>query len=148
MGGLTMALYKEEGRVMYSKKDYTEEDIQWAKSDLNNRLDMMPADGLKSPIYAIIRKVSSSGLTRYISFYINQFNPETGNVFLHDITFMMARILNESVYREGGGSIQVRGTGMDMAFHTVDNFFMALNSIEGIQQPDQRWTQSYESKII
>ena len=66
-----MALYKEEGRVMYSKKDYTEEDIQWAKSDLNNRLDMMPADGLKSPIYAIIRKVSSSGLTRYISFYIN-----------------------------------------------------------------------------
>ena len=40
-----MARYRDSGRVMYSKKDYTKEDIQEAYTQLIKMLDRMPADG-------------------------------------------------------------------------------------------------------
>ena len=148
-----MARYRDSGRVMYSKKDYTEEDIQEAYNKLKELFNKMPkaqADGKKA-IYVNIRKVTNDGMGRYMSFHIIQFNNPSPTVTLVDVTYWIARILEESVYHQGGGSINVRGTGMDMAFHTLDNFFMAMNTMEGIkntQNNDQRWTESYESKII
>ena len=148
-----MARYRDTGRVMYSKKDYTKEDIEEAYDRLLEMFDKMPkayADGKKA-IYVNIRKVTHDGMERYMSFHIIQFNNPSPAVTLVDVTYWIARILEESVYHEGGGSIKVRGTGMDMAFHTLDNFFMAMNTMEGIkntQANDQRWTESYESKII
>tara|TARA_R100000655_G_scaffold33217_3_gene65437 strand:- start:2683 stop:3126 length:444 start_codon:yes stop_codon:yes gene_type:complete len=142
-----MAQYKDSGRVMYSKKDYTWEDIQEAYRQMIKLLDKMPNSELtRSAIYVTIRKVTANGMGRYMSFHINQFNDETGNITLVDVTYWIARILEESVYHEGGGSIYVKGAGMDMRFHIIDNFFMAMNTLAGVkntQDNDQKWTKDY-----
>ena len=142
-----MALYKEEGRVMYSKKDYTKEDIQEARIQLVKMLNRMPVDSYdRSAIYVTIRKVTNDGMGRYMSFHIIQNNDDTGRITLVDVTYWIARILEESVYHEGGGSIYVKGAGMDMRFHIIDNFFMAMNTMEGVkntQDNDQKWTKDY-----
>ena len=142
-----MAQYKDSGRVMYSKKDYTWEDIQEAYRQMIKLLDKMPNSELtRSAIYVTIRKVTANGMGRYMSFHINQFNDETGNITLVDVTYWIARILEESVYHEGGGSIYVKGAGMDMRFHIIDNFFMAMNTLAGVkntQDNDQKWTKEY-----
>ena len=142
-----MAQYKDSGRVMYSKKDYTWEDIQEAYRQMIKLLDKMPNSELtRSAIYVTIRKVTANGMGRYMSFHINQFNDETGNITLVDVTYWIARILEESVYHEGGGSIYVKGAGMDMRFHIIDNFFMAMNTMEGVkntQDNDQKWTKEF-----
>ena len=138
---------------MYSKKDYTKEDTEEAYNKIKELFNKMPKaqyDGKKA-IYVNIRKVTNDGMGRYMTFHIIQFNNPSPAVTLVDVTYWIARILEESVYHKGGGSIYVKGAGMDMAFHTLDNFFMAMNTMEGIkntQDNDQRWTQSYESKII
>ena len=94
-----MALYKEEGRVMYSKKDYTKEDIQEARIQLVKMLNRMPLDSYdRSAIYVTIRKVTNDGMGRYMSFHIIQFSPSTGRITLVDVTYWIARILEESVY--------------------------------------------------
>ena len=142
-----MARYRDSGRVMYSKKDYKKEDIQEAYTQLIKMLDRMPADGYgKSAIYVTIRKVTNDGMGRYMSFHIIQFSPSTGRITLVDVTYWIARILVESVYHEGGGSIYVKGAGMDMRFHIIDNFFMAMNTMEGVentQDNDQKWTKEF-----
>ena len=142
-----MALYKEEGRVMYSKKDYTKEDIQEARIQLVKMLNRMPVDSYdRSAIYVTIRKVTNKGMARYMSFHIIQNNDDTGRITLVDVTYWIARILEESVYHEGGGSIYVKGAGMDMRCHIIDNFFMAMNTMEGVkntQDNDQKWTKEF-----
>ena len=142
-----MVRYKDSGRVMYSKKDYTKEDIQEAYTQLIKMLDRMPADAYgKSAIYVTVRKVTNDGMGRYMSFHIIQFSSSTGRITLVDVTYWIARILEMSVYHEGGGSIYVKGAGMDMRFHIIDNFFMAMNTLAGVkntQDNDQKWTKEF-----
>ena len=142
-----MARYRDSGRVMYSKKDYTWEDIQEAYRQMIKLLDKMPNSELtRSAIYVTIRKVTANGMGRYMSFNIIQFNNPSPTVTLVDVTYWIARILEESVYHEGGGSIYVKGAGMDMRFHIIDNFFMAMNTlaeVKNTQDNDQKWTKEF-----
>ena len=138
-----MAQYKDSGRVMYSKDDYTKEDIQEARTKLIEMFDKLPNSELtRSAIYVTIRKVTANGMGRYMSFHVNQFNDETGNITLVNVTYWIARILEMSVYHEGGGSIYVKGAGMDMRFHIIDNFFMAMNTLAGTEEW-KKWTKDY-----
>ena len=94
IGGLTMARYRNTGRVMYSKKDYKKQDIQEAYTQLIKMLDRMPSDGYgKSAIYVTIRKVTNDGMGRYMSFHIIQFSPSTGRITLVDVTYWIASCL-------------------------------------------------------
>lgn len=66
-------------------------------------------------VHSILRTVSSSGMTRRISFAIAK------NDEIKDITWLMHRAFGGS-YRmpmEGSFALIVRGTGMDMGFHVV-----------------------------
>lgn len=138
-----MAQYRDSGRVMYSKKDYTKEDIQEARIQLVKMLNRMPVDSYdRSAIYVTIRKVTNDGMGRYMSFHIIQNNDDTGRITLVDVTYWIARILEESVYHEGGGSIYVKGAGMDMRFHIIDNFFMAMNTT-GATEEWKEWSKDY-----
>jgi len=142
-----MAKYRDSGRVMYSKDDYTKEDIEEAYTKLIEMFDKMPNSELtRSAIYVTIRKVTANGMGRYMSFNIIQFNNPSPTVTLVDVTYWIARILEMSVYHEGGGSIYVKGAGMDMRFHIIDNFFMAMNTlaeVKNTQENDQKWTKDY-----
>lgn len=62
-------------------------------------------------VYAIIRKVSASGMTRYIDFYAYR----KGR--LEPLTYRMSVCLGWRLHDKG---LVVGGCGMDMVFHTVD----------------------------
>lgn len=65
-------------------------------------------------VYSIIRHVSSSGMSRDISFFIIQ------NGKLVNITWHMCRALRTKVSERSGSWVMKRmGVGMDMAFDTV-----------------------------
>lgn len=74
-------------------------------------------------IFGLVRSVSSSGMTRKISFFA-VIDGELSN-----ITYAMGQILGEKVgdYR-GFNVLTVRGVGMDMIFSTVYGFGFALYS--------------------
>jgi len=65
-------------------------------------------------VYTIVRKVSSSGMSRQISTFITQKNSTI------DITWYVAHALD---YRRdpNNGALKVNGCGMDMGFHVVYN---------------------------
>ena len=73
-------------------------------------------------IFGLVRSVSSSGMTRKISFFA-VIDGELSN-----ITYAMGQILGEKVgdYR-GFNVLTVRGVGMDMIFSTVYNFGIVLH---------------------
>jgi hypothetical protein len=65
-------------------------------------------------VYTILRRVSSSGMTRHISLKIAQ----GGEIY--DITYNAALALGEKLHDVNGfNTIKVNGCGMDMGFHLV-----------------------------
>lgn len=67
----------------------------------------------KTPeIYALIRKVSPSGMSRNITFLISR----DGKII--DISFEIGKILGYTMDK-GNFSLKVNGAGMDMCFHVV-----------------------------
>lgn len=72
-------------------------------------------------VYTILRKVSSSGMTRHISLKV----AEGSNIF--DITYLVAKALGDKVSDVNGyNTIKVQGAGMDMGFHIVYNLSSVL----------------------
>ena len=68
-------------------------------------------------IYCIIRKVSTSGMTRHMDFFVHE---KDG---LRCVTYGMSVILGWRYYK---GNLVVNGCGMDMVFHTVDSICRTL----------------------
>jgi hypothetical protein len=68
----------------------------------------------RATVYTILRRVSSSGMTRHISLKVAQ----GGEIY--DITYSAAMALGEKLHDVNGqNTIKVNGAGMDMGFHLV-----------------------------
>ena len=70
-------------------------------------------------IHSIIRTVSSSGMTRNISFKIT----DKDNIL--DLSYHIAKALKYP-FNDKHHAIKITGCGMDMAFHVVHNLSHAL----------------------
>ena len=70
-------------------------------------------------VYTILRGVSSSGITRYISLVVAGID-NTGKPALYDITYHASKVLGDKLTEKNGHRvIKVNGAGMDMGFHLV-----------------------------
>ena len=68
----------------------------------------------RATVYTILRRVSSSGMTRHISLKVAQ----GGEIY--DITYTAALALGDKLHDVNGcNTIKVNGAGMDMGFHLV-----------------------------
>ena len=75
----------------------------------------------RATVYTILRRVSSSGMTRHISLKIAQ----GGEIY--DITYNAALALGDKLHDVNGfNTIKVNGAGMDMGFHLVYNLSSVL----------------------
>ena len=75
----------------------------------------------RATIYTILRRVSSSGMTRHISLKIAQ----GGEIY--DITYTAALALGEKLHEVNGfNTIKQNGCGMDMGFNLVYNLSSVL----------------------
>ena len=79
-------------------------------------------------IYVIIRSVSKSGMSRKMSFFAVQTWEHDGSQSLRNVTDFVAEILKKKVVSDSLGRkcINVYGSGMDMAFHTIQNLSLQL----------------------
>lgn len=80
-----------------------------------------------STVYAVIRSVSASGMSRTMSFYVagtdGDGRPDVSNVTWH-VAQILGYTLRDSRY--GERVIRVHGTGMDMVFAVVYDLSMTL----------------------
>jgi len=91
----------------------------------------------KPTIYAVIRRVSPSGMNRQISFFaINSLNN------LRDITYNVSLVLDEKEPFTNSNYyhvIKVSGAGMDMIFHSVYSLSSILfRGVDGLEDLDRR----------
>jgi len=91
----------------------------------------------KPTIYAVIRRVSPSGMNRQISFFaINSLNN------LRDITYNVSLVLDEKEPFTNSHYyhvIKVSGAGMDMVFHCVYTLSSILfRGVDGLEDLDRR----------
>ena len=79
-------------------------------------------------VYAIVRSVSASGMSRTMSLFAISSSGD-GPTDLYNITYHVARVLGKSLRdtRYGERVIRVDGAGMDMVFATVYNLASALH---------------------
>jgi hypothetical protein len=87
-----------------SKAKQKAHDKQWALYQLN---DIKPSDA----IYTLVKRVSSSGMSRSIGVY----RVIEGDI--QDISYFVANALGWKLSKDGG--VTVGGCGMDMGFHLV-----------------------------
>jgi hypothetical protein len=75
----------------------------------------------RATVYTILRRVSSSGMTRHISLKVAQ----GGEIY--DITYTAALALGEKLHEVNGfNTIKQNGCGMDMGFNLVYNLSSVL----------------------
>jgi hypothetical protein len=73
-------------------------------------------------VYSILRKVSSSGMTRHYSLVVVD-----NNFQINDITYYAAHALGWPLIESNGHrAIKVQGCGMDMSFHLVSSLSAVL----------------------
>jgi hypothetical protein len=79
-------------------------------------------------VYAIVRSVSASGMSRSISLFAIS-DSGIGSPYLYNITYHVARGLGESLRdtKYGERVIRVHGAGMDMVFATVYDLSIRLH---------------------
>ena len=92
----------------------------------NARIHLLELVKPGDTIYTNLRHVSGSGMSRNISLQIVKDGQIT------DITYMAARLMDDSIAKDGG--IKVSGCGMDMGFSLVYNLGHYLWP-EGTPQP-------------
>lgn len=72
-------------------------------------------------VYSILRKVSSSGMTRHYSLVVAR------NGKIDDITYYAAKAIGWTLVESTGHrAIKVQGCGMDMSFHLVSTLSAVL----------------------
>jgi hypothetical protein len=86
-------------------------------------------------LYTILRKVSSSGMSRQISVKF----AKDGEVF--DLTYSVAKALEWPLVEGFNRAIKVHGAGMDMGFHLVYTLSAVLYGYEerGAYRIRQEW---------
>lgn len=110
---------RQDGRVFETDHpEYHKAAEQLTKTEGKRLLQLQCAKELRplfrpsKKVYAIIRKVSASGMTRHIDFYA--YNKGR----MEPLTYRMAVCLGWRYYK---GNLVISGCGMDMVFHTVDS---------------------------
>ena len=98
----------------------------------------------KPTIYAVIRRVSPSGMNRQISFFaINSLNN------LRDITYNVSLVLDEKEPFTNSHYyhvIKVSGAGMDMVFHCVYSLSSILfRGVDGLQDADTGYLLKHQA---
>ena len=72
-------------------------------------------------VYSILRKVSSSGMTRHYSLVVAR------NGKIDDITYYAAKAIGWTLLESTGHrAIKVQGCGMDMSFHLISTLSAVL----------------------
>ncbi len=70
-------------------------------------------------VYTVLRGVSSSGLTRYLSLMVAGLD-HAGKPDVFNVTWHASNVLGEKLHdRDGHRVIKVQGGGMDLGFHLV-----------------------------
>lgn len=114
-----MYLRNPDGKVFESDfPQYHKDSEKLTKVEGKHLLQLQVAKELRplfrpsKTIYAIIRKVSASGMTRYIDFYTYR------KGHMERLTYRMSVCLGWRLHDKG---LVVSGCGMDMVFATVDS---------------------------
>lgn len=89
----------------------TEKASQRANAVENLKAYVKPGD----TVYTILKKVSSSGMTRHIEVVIPYIGDD-GKPSIRNITYWVGEVLD---YRVKNDALVVGGVGMDMGFHVV-----------------------------
>lgn len=70
-------------------------------------------------VYTVLRGVSSSGLTQYVSLMVPGLDHE-GKPDLYNITWHASNVLGDKLHdKHGHRVIKLQGGGMDLGFHVV-----------------------------
>ena len=94
-----------------TKREQVKADKEQAIRYLLN--DYLTGENLR--VYTILRRVSSSGMSRSISLCVAD---DKGQIL--NITYLAAKALGEKLVEvNGSNAIRVNGCGMDMGFHLV-----------------------------
>lgn len=80
-------------------------------------------------VWAEIKHVSQSGMTRDIAFYIPVYAHD-GKLSMRNITWIMSKLIDRR-YNDKNGGIRVHGCGMDMAYDCIYNLSCRLYSPDG-----------------
>lgn len=99
----------------------TKKQVKQQESEEGKAYILSLLEGEERPtLYTIIRKVSSSGMSRQISVKVIK----EGR--LYDISFSMAKVLDYPLVQGAHNALRVNGCGMDMGFHIVSSLSRVL----------------------
>tara|TARA_R100000781_G_C4056966_1_gene119697 strand:+ start:262 stop:600 length:339 start_codon:yes stop_codon:yes gene_type:complete len=76
-------------------------------------------------LHSIIRYVSNSGMSRNISFKLINSADTVTELETIDLSYQIAKVL-EYPFNDRYHAVRVKGSGMDMAFHVVENLSRIL----------------------
>ncbi len=77
-------------------------------------------------VYAVLRGVSSSGLTQYVSLMVPGLDHD-GKPDLFNITWHVSNVLGDKLHdRDGHRVLKLQGGGMDLGFNVVYNLSSVL----------------------
>lgn len=117
MSSITKALTKTR---RYSAQARNE-----ALRGLLNTLDTCSRDRYGQPkIYAIVKHVSASGMSRRFAFYAIDSDERTDH-YMAWLTYRIAVVLGDTLKDD---ALPVSGCGMDMGFHTLDRLAYVLSA--------------------
>lgn len=98
-------------------KTEKEEAIAWCKKNIKKG----------TRIYSVLNGVSSSGMTRHISFYMTMRAMTTKRNAPHEIVCLNYYIAKACEYKlDKDGALVIGGCGMDMGYHVVTSLSYAL----------------------
>jgi hypothetical protein len=116
----------------------SKQDREISLSNLREALPMHN-DARPRPVYAIVKSVAASGMSRRIEFYVPVNDPHDG-LRLHSLTWSISAVLGWHANMKG---VKVDGCGMDMGFHTLDCVFAAVAGVRSID-----WQKCYEVRYL
>ena len=94
-----------------------QEAIAWCKKNIKKG----------TRIYSVLNGVSSSGMTRHISFYMTMKAMTTKRNAPHEIVCLNYYIAHACGYKlDKDGALVVGGAGMDMGYHVVTSLSYAI----------------------
>lgn len=92
--------------------NYTKQQVEDARNELLELLN----EG--DTVWFIIHSVARSGMSRTMSFHIPIVG-RNGKLFIKDITWLVAQVLDYNLIRKSNWTVRVNGCGMDMCFYVA-----------------------------
>ena len=100
-----------------TKKEQQNQEREEAKARI---LDLLNTGAERPTIYTILRKVSSSGMSRQISLKVIK------EGVLYDITYSTSKLLGLPLVEGFNRAVRVNGVGMDMGYDLVHSISSVL----------------------